>query len=77
MRINNGEKSKPPAEGMIFLNGLINLSETSITISRKALDFSGETQLKITPPITAKNIILRISKRVFTIDTAAKDNVSY
>ena len=57
--MNKGEKSKPPADGIYFLIGANDLSETSSINWRKGLEFFGDTQLKITPPITAKKIILR------------------
>ena len=47
-----GEKSIPPAEGIKFLTGLNTLFEISSISSRAGLVFSGDTQLKITDPIT-------------------------
>ena len=39
--------------------GANDLYETSSISSRKAFELDGETQLKITPPITAKKMTLR------------------
>ena len=77
IRINNGEKSRPPAEGIYFLTGESVLRDISSTSSIKGFDFSGDTQLKITPPITPKKIILSIIIRVCIIATPTKVKVSY
>ena len=52
INITIGEKSIPPAEGINFLTGLNTLFEISSISSRAGLVFSGDTQLKITDPIT-------------------------
>ena len=52
ININIGEKSIPPAEGIKFLTGLNTLFDISSISSRAGLVFSGDTQLRITDPIT-------------------------
>ena len=57
IKTNRGEKSKPPADGINFLIGARDLSEISSINCKKAFEFFGRTQLRITPPIILKNII--------------------
>ena len=77
ININNGEKSSPPAEGIYFLMGANDLYETSSISSRKAFELDGETQLKITPPITAKKMTLKVTIMVCIIATPARTVSSY
>ena len=72
IKINNGEKSKPPADGIYFLTGESILCEISSTSSRKAFDFSGDIQLKITPPMTANKNILSITNSAVWLQPQSK-----
>ena len=57
--------------------GIKDLYEISSTNSKKAFDFEGDTQLKITPPITAKNMIRKITIIVWITETPIKVVISY
>ena len=77
MRINSGEKSRPPAEGIYFLTGESVLRDISSISSIKGFDFSGDTQLKITDPITVKKIISNAILIIVINATSISTDVSY
>ena len=60
IKINRGEKSRPPAAGIYLLKGDNIFNDISSTISMNGFEFFGCTQLRITPPIIANNITLII-----------------
>tara|TARA_B100001121_G_scaffold187709_1_gene163942 strand:+ start:360 stop:641 length:282 start_codon:yes stop_codon:yes gene_type:complete len=66
INMNIGEKSNPPADGIYFRAGAVDLYEISSISSRNEFDSEGDTQLRITPIIIAKNINLINTIKIWT-----------